>query len=800
VLLYDQGLSSQSRTALLNGLQSLFGQTGRSVCSATFLFQRAIGMDGTDLLRRSHAHVVGSAIHSSGNFAGAAAATRISAQDKTLPPTTRARAICTQITAAFEQLRWGELFHPSFDDVLESLASEARHLTVVRGFVAGYRGLAAAEYGAAATNFRNVMEANGQGSPGESRSLYLAAADALHASTLLRRIRATQDCRGAGTLGPDHLVVAARRIIVTRGAGPSLGLTVRLLEDWARRSGPSEPEVAISLALLLRENWNSGFQSQGGSVIAAIAGAAPHLFGRIAEAALQSYAVPVPSSSEPEAVDTTLGVLAGFWDCSTISPDCGECELILSVPPMLVGTILRDGARHQKRDAQAWGEDAALYWAARDAARISTVSNRGGSNPHVVMAGCIGGTAARWHRRVHEVCGSDLGAAVFVGRARERPGLASQDGFATNAVDAGQSRASTKNFAGRMSRRNASADLVFVGSSSAACQVREEIRRAAACSLPVLLVGETGTGKELVARVIHREGGSSSLALQVADCGAIAESVMETELFGCVRGAYSGASSDRPGLFEVADGTTLMLDEVESMSRRMQAATLRVLDRGEFRRVGDNKVRRARFRVIAAASTGIYDMLSAGQFRQDLYYRLSGLVVNLPALRDRVEDSAEIAEWYVRRHGRKLWTGAQSEILHQDWPGNVRQLLHCMDVAMALDSGLVVGRAAIDEAFALSARGAESREATAQTSTGSIDTPSAGVFQAGEQFSIHEYMAATRLARRTAQRNLARLVATGQLRRIGAGRATSYEAKHTVDWPAVPRRVAKTRAGPAPQS
>jgi len=199
-------------------------------------------------------------------------------------------------------------------------------------------------------------------------------------------------------------------------------------------------------------------------------------------------------------------------------------------------------------------------------------------------------------------------------------------------------------------------------------------------TLPVLLLGESGTGKELVARTIHRCGPRRDARFISENCGAIPENLLESELFGFVKGAFTGADRDKPGLLELADGGTLFLDEIGEMDLQLQKKLLRALQEGEFRKVGGGDTIRVDVRVVSATNRDLVSMVENGEFREDLYYRLKGIVIEIPPLRDRKEDipalvDAFLEEFYAADGKRVELAPGVLEILYRyHWPGNVREL------------------------------------------------------------------------------------------------------------------------------
>ena len=215
----------------------------------------------------------------------------------------------------------------------------------------------------------------------------------------------------------------------------------------------------------------------------------------------------------------------------------------------------------------------------------------------------------------------------------------------------------------------------------------------------VLLLGETGTGKELFARLIHANGPRRARKFVAQNCGALSESLLESELFGHTRGAFTGATTDRRGLFEEADGGAVFLDEVGEMSAAMQLRLLRVLQEGEIRRVGAPSAMKVNVRVIAATNADLEHEIRSGRFRQDLYYRLNVFPIRLPPLRERVEDIPALADYFLRsfrERARRAISGISPEALRclraYPFPGNVRELENEIERAVALaDDGQSLG-------------------------------------------------------------------------------------------------------------
>jgi DNA-binding NtrC family response regulator len=236
--------------------------------------------------------------------------------------------------------------------------------------------------------------------------------------------------------------------------------------------------------------------------------------------------------------------------------------------------------------------------------------------------------------------------------------------------------------------------LGIVAKSLTMQRVVDLARRVAEVDATVLITGESGSGKERIARLVHDESARSAGPFIAVNCAAIAETLLEAELFGHARGAFTGAIQDRPGLFEAANGGTLLLDEIGEVSPGMQVKLLRVLQERELRRVGENKTRKVDVRVVAATNVNLADGVAGGNFRKDLYYRLNVVELHVPALRDRRDDVLPLARVLLAdtalRMKRKLLglgSAAADQLLRYSWPGNVRELQNAMERAGALARG-----------------------------------------------------------------------------------------------------------------
>lgn len=231
----------------------------------------------------------------------------------------------------------------------------------------------------------------------------------------------------------------------------------------------------------------------------------------------------------------------------------------------------------------------------------------------------------------------------------------------------------------------------LLGASPALSKVLSQLQLVAHTAATVLITGESGTGKELVARAVHARSARQHRPLVKVNCGALPEHLFESEFFGHVRGAFTGAVKDRPGRFQVAEGGTLFLDEIGELPLSLQAKLLRVLQDQQFERVGDDRTVTSDVRIIAATNRDLKQAIEAGAFRQDLYYRLSVFPIEMPPLRERREDVALLAAHFLRTSARRLkvnlppLTKDQVEQLQAyDWPGNVRELQNVVERALIL--------------------------------------------------------------------------------------------------------------------
>ncbi len=242
----------------------------------------------------------------------------------------------------------------------------------------------------------------------------------------------------------------------------------------------------------------------------------------------------------------------------------------------------------------------------------------------------------------------------------------------------------------------------IIGASEPIQEVFRVIEKARHSRGTVLIRGESGTGKELVARAIIGAEGAAAHNLVIVNCCAISEGLIESELFGHAKGAFSGALSDREGLFEVADGGTLFLDEIGDIPLRSQTKLLRILQEGEFRRVGENKLRHLNVRVIAATNRNLEEAIKGGLFREDLYYRLNVIPISLPPLRDRIEDVPLLVRHFLAKHQKRnaikvgLSDQALDLLMQYPFPGNIRELENIIQRAISFAKEPLIPRSELE--------------------------------------------------------------------------------------------------------
>jgi len=236
----------------------------------------------------------------------------------------------------------------------------------------------------------------------------------------------------------------------------------------------------------------------------------------------------------------------------------------------------------------------------------------------------------------------------------------------------------------------------IIGATPKMVGIYKKVAKTARIEAPVLIIGESGSGKELVARALHENSTRSGAAFMVINCGALPETLLESELYGHERGSFTGATASRKGLFESATGGTVFLDEISETSLSFQVKLLRVIQEREIRRVGSNETIQVDVRLIAATNRDLRDMLRTGQFREDLFHRLNVFTIALPPLRDRKEDIPLLASYFIKvfteKNGKsvRLSANALDAMKQYAWPGNVRELKNMLERAMTFnDTGVI---------------------------------------------------------------------------------------------------------------
>ncbi len=237
----------------------------------------------------------------------------------------------------------------------------------------------------------------------------------------------------------------------------------------------------------------------------------------------------------------------------------------------------------------------------------------------------------------------------------------------------------------------------LIGRSRVMADIIHRAERVAETKSTVLITGETGTGKELVARAIHHRSAQRDMPLIKVNCAAIPESLLESELFGHVRGAFTGATNTKKGKFALADGGTIFLDEIGTMSPALQSKLLRVLQEREFEPLGAERTEKVDVRVIAATNRDLRQMVTEGKFQDDLFYRLNVIPIELPPLRERRDDIPALTEHFLRKHAQRIGRridrvedGVLTALQQYDWPGNVRELENTIERAVVLTTGPII--------------------------------------------------------------------------------------------------------------
>jgi DNA-binding NtrC family response regulator len=325
------------------------------------------------------------------------------------------------------------------------------------------------------------------------------------------------------------------------------------------------------------------------------------------------------------------------------------------------------------------------------------LSRTAGQEIYVIEDRCMGkgDVACRLFGRSREEWGDERAEELrFFKRSHLKESLEVSLHRVTETLQAAERKLSEHRRALVRVARDVDEPLGIVAKSPIMRQMVDLARRVAKVDSTVLITGESGSGKERIARLVHEESTRAAGPFIAVNCGAITETLLESELFGHARGAFTGATQDRPGLFEAANGGTLLLDEVGEVSPGMQVKLLRTLQEREIRRVGENKSRRVDVRVVAATNRDLAHGVAGGVFRQDLYYRLKVVELHVPSLRERRDDVLPLgrvlladAALRMKRKISGLAPAAADQLLRYEWPGNVRELENTMERAVALARG-----------------------------------------------------------------------------------------------------------------
>jgi DNA-binding NtrC family response regulator len=375
-----------------------------------------------------------------------------------------------------------------------------------------------------------------------------------------------------------------------------------------------------------------------------------------------------------------------------------------------------------------------------------------------------------------------LGAADYVHKPFDRSRLVTS---IKNALERGQLEARVRSLTRELRRGEGFAAII--GESPTLRRAVDLLRRASESDVTLLLLGESGTGKEVAARAVHAESVRCGGPFVAINCGAIPEGLIESELFGHERGAFTGAVAARPGCFEQAAGGTLVLDEVGELRADLQVRLLRVLQERQVQRVGGTRPRPIDVRVVAATNRDLQAMVSARTFREDLYYRLAVFPVHLPPLRERLGDVLLLAHAFIRqlaqRHGRpvrRLAPAARAALEAYGWPGNVRELENVLERAVILEDGPEIGLASLPEVIVgVAAAAGLDEPPPAPPGRGSV-AQEVGTLGEAERRAIEVVLRDTHWNVKAAAR------------RLGIGRATIYRkiVRHGIELPADrPRRV-----------
>jgi len=641
-------------------------------------------------------------------------------------------------------------------------------------YASGVQLLADGRYADAVRQFEIARVALGRVSPGESSTLHRAACDGSALARaflgLRKRLRESGSRHGAASARALALFVGFVR---RRVGGVGSAVLVRAVEDWAIESTVTDSSIIVGLVVLLARHWMDTANGSVAEFVDRLRCCAPGFFALSRRALAENYLVETPSAPAVKQLSWSVGFLLKNWQHDPANSVLTSIEHDLLAAEDRGVRIGGSGVVGLLSPSSISREfDAGLL---AEGVRIFGSAGRAGSRAQIEfqMSGSMGGSEILWHRARYR---------VELGGRRSREGLLVRVCGTPNAmledraVLAGSSDRPTNGEGNAFTsvgllREGVPIEARFVGSSAEANEVRALIRMAAACDLPVLVVGPSGVGKGLVADCIHENSARSDRELVRVNAAAIPDSLLEAELFGSAKGSFTGATEDRVGIFGELNNAGLFFDEIDSISPRMQATLLRVLDGGEYRRVGETRLRRARFRLICASPPQIFPRIRAHEFRQDLYFRIGGIVIDVPPLSARLNDGIEIVEAWAGSRGLHLVGEWKELVVGFEWPGNVRQLLQTMEVAASLGCEGAVTAEGLAEAMRMSG-GLERRRS--ENAGDSRLKRRLVLERLPERFQVRHVIEQTGQSRRTAQRVLADLVGSGVLARHGAGRATTY--------------------------
>jgi transcriptional regulator with GAF, ATPase, and Fis domain len=755
LVLLESRAPHRLRHNVARNLQALSGRRVWSISAGTLLLRHASLSRESAADRTFEASWMSRALLNRGDFAGAEDALSAALARATRHPWHLVHALQAELALAVRSLSWSKT-----DDLEVEIRQSRKRLPTpgfehLRSLVRAITHLRTGEWKLATRAFRDSRRALENLGPALSGSLRRWPAEA---ERLLGCVRDYSAANVGSQTQVEPLLERIIRLARKRGAistgygavARSLEIIVSLLEATASRLAATS---VLRVGVFLHRAVSTWSWSRRGSFWERLAEYAPRYFARLDGELRSRVGTYFSGAPSVRAVSSALRALGTLWADDAVLRRLVRCTLTTQE---LRIRRAQSQARRAREHHRLWKDDVTSY-----AALCERAANIVGQNQ--VRLRTFGYLSERLgNPRQLELVGeiTNLGSSSIGVRVSR-----------TTSTSATRSLAPSR----RKPRRIPDKDDVaprFSGASSEAEEVRRFIDVASRCSHAVLIVGETGTGKDLIARAIHARSSRGQSPLVIADCGSIPDSLLESELFGHRKGAFTSAVTDHAGCIERAHNTTLFLDETDSMSPRLQAALLRVIDAGEYRRLGGRGYHQSDFRVIAAALPAFFEKLRSGDYREDLYYRLSTLQLEVPPLRDRGDDAWQLASEYASSRGCDLRAVAACTIRAYEWPGNVRQLRHCIDAASAFAPSGVITDREVSRAIATYER----RQAGARTPIQELWEGVKARLDRRAPFAAADFAKAVSVSRRTAQRRLADLVKQGIVRRTGSGRATRYLA------------------------